>query len=230
MTEATMHGLGPFIPLLLAERGIVAIARGDWAAAERLASEALEIMQPEFDDYWTSALPYAWAARVAGHRADLSSARDLAARAARLRPLLTYALPVVSAQALLELAHAYASVADPGGARAALRQMRDILYRRPSLGSLPRQAAELSTELERVRADALGVSSLTTAELRLLPLLPTHLTLAEISQRLLVSRNTIKTQAISIYHKLGASSRGETVARMYELGLAVEPESPRGVR
>ena len=80
MTEATMHGLGPFIPLLLAERGIVAIARGDWAAAERLASEALEIMQPEFDDYWTSALPYAWAARVAGHRADLSSARDLAAR------------------------------------------------------------------------------------------------------------------------------------------------------
>ena len=55
-------------------------------------------------------------------------------------------------------------------------------------------------------------------------LLPTHLTLAEMSERLLVSRNTVKTQAISIYRKLGVSSRGETVARMYELGLAVEPE------
>ena len=29
-------------------------------------------MQPEFDDYWTTALPYAWAARVAAHRADLT--------------------------------------------------------------------------------------------------------------------------------------------------------------
>ena len=228
--EATRIGATPFMPLLLAERGIVAIGRGDWPAAEALAAEALGLMQPEFDDYWTTSLPYAWAARVAAHRADLSSARDLAARAARLRPVLTYALPVVSAQALLELAHAYTAIADPGGARAVLRQMQDILYRRPWLGSLARQSAELSTELERTRADALGVSSLTTAELRLLPLLPTHLTLAEISERLLVSRNTIKTQAISIYHKLGVSSRGETVARMYDLGLAVEPESPRTAR
>ena len=69
--------------------------------------------------------------RQRAHRSDLNSARDLAARAARLRPVLTYALPVVSAQALLELAHAYAAVGDPGGARAALRQMQDVLYHRP---------------------------------------------------------------------------------------------------
>ena len=65
----------------------------------------------------------------------------------------------------------------------------------------------------------LGVASLTTAELRLLPLLPTHLTLAQISERLFVSRNTVKTQAISVYRKLGVTSRSETVARMHELGL-----------
>ena len=133
----------------------------------------------------------------------------------------------MSAQALLELAHAYSAVADPGAPAPRLRQMQDILHRRPWLGTLARQAAELSTELERSRADSFGISSLTTAELRLLPLLPTHLTLAEISERLLVSRNTVKTQAISIYHKLGVSSRGQTVARMYELGLAVQPETPR---
>ena len=33
----------------------------------------------------------------------------------------------------------------------------------------------------------------------------THLSLAEIGERLYVSRNTIKTQAISIYRKLGVS-------------------------
>jgi LuxR family maltose regulon positive regulatory protein len=104
--------------------------------------------------------------------------------------------------------------------------MQDVLYHRPWLGTLARQAATLSTDLERSRADSFGVSSLTTAELRLLPLLPTHLTLAEISERLFVSRNTIKTQAISIYHKLGVSSRSETVARLYDLGLAVEPDTP----
>jgi LuxR family maltose regulon positive regulatory protein len=69
----------------------------------------------------------------------------------------------------------------------------------------------------------LGVSSLTTAELRLLPFLPTHLSLAEISERLLVSRNTVKSQSISIYRKFGVSSRGETVTRMNELGLVAQP-------
>ena len=60
----------------------------------------------------------------------------------------------------------------------------------------------------------LGVSSLTTAELRLLPFLPHHLSLAEISERLFVSRNTVKSQAISIYRKFGGSSRSETITRI----------------
>jgi ATP/maltotriose-dependent transcriptional regulator MalT len=62
-------------------------------------------------------------------------------------------------------------------------------------------------------------STLTTAELRLLPLAATHLTLAEIGQRLYVSKHTVKTQAISIYRKLGASSRSQVVQRLQEIGL-----------
>ena len=64
-----------------------------------------------------------------------------------------------------------------------------------------------------------GASALTTAELRLLPLLPTHLTLGEIGERLHVTRNTVKTQAIAIYRKFGVSSRRAAVSRMHELGL-----------
>ena len=85
-------------------------------------------------------------------------ARDLVARAARLRPLLTYALPVVSVQALLELARAYVALADPGGARAALRQINDIQQHRPELGTLPSQADELrSTRRHCSRGEMLGV-------------------------------------------------------------------------
>ncbi|HET6752381.1 MAG TPA: LuxR C-terminal-related transcriptional regulator, partial [Jiangellaceae bacterium] len=65
----------------------------------------------------------------------------------------------------------------------------------------------------------LGASSLTTAELRLLPLLPTHLSFPEIGDRLFISRHTVKSQVNSLYRKLGVSSRGEAVDRMTELGL-----------
>jgi len=52
-----------------------------------------------------------------------------------------------------------------------------------------------------------GSSSLTTAELRVLRFLPSHLSFREIAERLHVSANTVKTQAHAIYRKLDASSR-----------------------
>jgi LuxR family maltose regulon positive regulatory protein len=172
-----------------------------------------------FDDYWTSALVYAWLARVALHRGEVAQGRDDVARAVRLRPLLTYALPVVSAQALLEMARAYIALADPAGGRAVLRQVNDIFHQRPELGVLPAQADALRLQLDTLRGNAPGASSLTTAELRLLTLLPTHLSFREIGERLYVSRHTVKTQAISIYRKLDVSSRSEAIARMHEVGL-----------
>jgi Bacterial regulatory proteins, luxR family len=51
------------------------------------------------------------------------------------------------------------------------------------------------------------------------PLLQTHLTFREIGDRLYVSRHTVKTQAISVYRKLGVSSRSELITGMRELGL-----------
>jgi LuxR family transcriptional regulator, maltose regulon positive regulatory protein len=64
-----------------------------------------------------------------------------------------------------------------------------------------------------------GTSSLSAAELRLLPLLGTHLSLGQIGGRLHLARSTVKTQVNSIYRKLGVSSRGEAVTRSQELGL-----------
>ena len=52
-----------------------------------------------------------------------------------------------------------------------------------------------------------------------MPHLATHLTFPEIGARLHISRHTVKTQAISIYQKLGVSSRSEAIERMQEIGL-----------
>jgi LuxR family maltose regulon positive regulatory protein len=49
--------------------------------------------------------------------------------------------------------------------------------------------------------------------------LTTHLSFREIAERLYVSRNTVKTQAISVYRKLGVTSRGDAIARAGDLGL-----------
>jgi LuxR family maltose regulon positive regulatory protein len=67
--------------------------------------------------------------------------------------------------------------------------------------------------------ESLGASTLTAAELRLLPLLATHLTMAEIGERLFLSRNTVKSEAVSIYRKLGVSARSEAIRRADEIGL-----------
>jgi LuxR family transcriptional regulator, maltose regulon positive regulatory protein len=119
----------------------------------------------------------------------------------------------------LELGCAYLVLNDAAGARTVLRQARDILQRRPDLGVLPDQAEELHAKLETLRGGVPGVSTLTTAELRLLPLLPTHLSFREIGQRLHVSQHTVKSQTLSIYRKLGASSRSQAVQQLQEIGL-----------
>jgi LuxR family transcriptional regulator, maltose regulon positive regulatory protein len=55
--------------------------------------------------------------------------------------------------------------------------------------------------------------------LRLLPLLATHLTFREVGQRLYISQHTVKTQAISVYRKVGVSSRSQAVQQLQDLGL-----------
>jgi hypothetical protein len=60
-----------------------------------------------------------------------------------------------------------------------------------------------------------------------LQLLPTHLTVAEIAERMYVSRNTVKSQTISIYRKLGATSRRDAVDVAAAAGLFDTP-APSG--
>jgi LuxR family maltose regulon positive regulatory protein len=217
---ATDTGALPVASTALAERAIVAMGRQQWSEATTLAEQALAMLQSgRLNDYFMSPLVHTVAARTALHRGDLPRAKEHLVQAARRRPLLTYAIPSVAVQTLLELGRAYLALDDAAGARTVLRQARGILQLRPDLGVLPDQAEELQATLDTVRGGVPGVSTLTTAELRLLPLLATHLSFLEIGQRLYISKHTVKTQAVSIYRKLGASSRSEAVQHLQEIGL-----------
>ena len=204
----------------LGERALVAIGRDEWDEAAALVDRALGIVRAgRLDDYPHTALVHAVAARTALRGGDGPGAREHLARVARLRPLLTYGLSFFAVQTLVELGRACLSLDDTAGARTALRQARDVLQQRPDLGDLPRQVRELQDTLETARGARAGATSLTTAELRLLPLLSTHLSFREIGERLYLSHHTVKTQAISVYRKLGVSSRSQAIERVREIGL-----------
>jgi LuxR family maltose regulon positive regulatory protein len=222
--DVAMHvGAVTAASLALAERALVAIEHRHWAEAGALADRALEIVQDgDLGDYGPSALAHMVAARVSLHRGDVPGARENLARAARLRLALTSAIPFLAVQVRLELARAYLELADAAGARVVLREIRDILHLRPDLGVLPKQVDELRSTLDTIRGGAVGATSLTTAELRLIPLLSTHLSFPEIGERLHVSRHTVKTQAMSVYRKLGVSSRSGAIERAHEVGLLGE--------
>jgi LuxR family maltose regulon positive regulatory protein len=204
----------------LAERAVVAIGREDWVEAGQLVKRAQSVVRDaRLDEDGTSALLSAVSAHLAIHRGQVPQARAELARARQQRSRLTYALPIYAVQTRLELAHAYLAMTDVAGARMMLREIDELLVRRPHLGVLGSQAEQLRARVDTMGADVLGAASLTAAELRLLPLLATHYSLREIGERLHRSHHTVKTQAVSIYRKLGVSSRSQAIRHAQQLGL-----------
>jgi LuxR family maltose regulon positive regulatory protein len=212
---------GPHLAIALAERSLLAIARGEWVEAEILAGQArTELQQAGIDESVATSLVCALQARTALHRGDTAAARRQAVSAQRMLPWLTYTLPYLAVQARIELTRVYLALADLAGAQTLMREIDDVLKQRPSLGTLVGEAEALQAKLAQRREPfGAGASTLTAAELRLLPLLPTHLPAHEIAAEMFLSTHTIQSQMKSIHRKLGASTRRQAVARARELGL-----------
>jgi LuxR family transcriptional regulator, maltose regulon positive regulatory protein len=219
--EEARHLAAPdMLPIALAERAMIAIAAEEWMRADGYAEHAVwAARRSRLEDSALNGLVYAVATRSALRSGRTAGAHDLLAHAQRLLPQLTYAIPAPAVQARVEIARAQLELADQGGARAMLDEIDAILRRCPNLGILVEQAADLRSSLSAAGRDVPGVSPLTEAELRVLPLLSTHLTFREIGERLYLSRHTVKSHAMSIYRKLGVGSRGAAVERAREIGL-----------
>jgi LuxR family maltose regulon positive regulatory protein len=204
-----------------AQLALLATRRGAWGeAGERARAAQALVEEAGLGDYSSSAIAYVATARVALHEARREDARAALARAHRLRPLLDHGLPWLTVQVGLELTRAHLALAEPGAARTVLTETEQVLELRPHMGSLIEDARELRDRVAATSgSEGAWAMSLTAAELRLLPYLATHLIFPEIGSRLFVSRNTVKTEAVSIYRKLGVSSRSEAIERAVEVGL-----------
>jgi LuxR family maltose regulon positive regulatory protein len=104
---------------------------------------------------------------------------------------------------------------EPAAARVWCDHALKVLAEWPDAGMFGRRARALKDALERrVMADPI-----TPAELRVLELLPTHLTVAGLAERLLLAPATVKAHLRAIYRKLEASNREQAVERARELGV-----------
>jgi len=215
-TELTILGL--------CLHSLLAVDENDRSDAEAFAAEAVSVSTLEPPTQSLAALLLETVgARNSARRGDLGEAAAALERAERLLPHATPAVPWLAAFALLELVRVRLALTDADGARGLLRRVSDIFRVRPRLGALVERHAELDRRTHVLsEPEGRWASSLTPAEQRLLPLLATHLSFREIGERLFVSRNTVKTQAIAVYRKFGVTSRSAAIERAAALGLLEE--------
>jgi LuxR family maltose regulon positive regulatory protein len=203
--------------MALARRSLLATQAEDWARADTLAAAAQGCIRANaLDEHVTTVFAHAADARTALRHGDWSTVHRDLDRATTLLPRLTHALPVLAVSVRTELLHVLLALGDAAGARRLLDEIDEVYALEPRFGLFRDDVALLRRRYAEAERRA---AVLTAAELRLLPLLTTHLSFREIAEQLYVSRNTVKTQAISVYRKLGVCSRGEAIDRASDLGL-----------
>ncbi len=226
---ARRNGLAETEIIAASERMLIAEEAHEYAQVDAQAAALADLLADEtFDASAPCAVELAASARAHLRRGSWEEARGLLVRAARLTPWLTDAMPWLSVQTRLELAGTFVALRDHASARALLAEIDEIIGRRPDLGVLVEQTETLRASLALLPVGEPGRNpGLTGAELRLLPFLTTHLSFREIGERLYLSRNTIKTQAISVYRKLGVSTRSDAMDAALSLGLVDETVQAR---
>jgi LuxR family maltose regulon positive regulatory protein len=219
-----MEGLPPTAAAIaLAELSLLAADRGDWSAAQEKAGQAVDlIVAAGIEEHLFSILGYVAAARVAAHEGNHVAAQRHATTVLRMNTTLSPAvIPWLSAQVEIALAEIFVELGDYEAARFRTAQAERHLGALLTEGTLRQQLHRVSARLVPVAGPAKVPSAmaLTWAEMRVLQLLPTHLSLVQIGEELHISRNTVKAHVAAIYRKLQCSTRTEAVARGRDLDL-----------
>lgn len=205
-------------------RGMLALMSGDVAEGTALIAEATALLeQHDLARLVTSAHSYtaqALADSVVGDRERasfaLAVARRLTVASDGIAPWFQVCGRLVQARAALALD-------DVDLARLLVSEARTHLT--PDLARSLAQDLLEATEsvLAQTASSGRSAMALTAAELRVLQFLPSHLTFPQIGEHMFLSANTVKTHALAIYRKLGATSRNEAVMRARSLGLVEAP-------
>lgn len=201
----------------LAHLALLDLAAGDDAAAIQRSDEAASLVDKyDLCDVVPMIVVYSTSAVMAARVGDTATAQ----RAVVVAQTLLDRLGQLSARTALLghglLAWTAVAIQDSSLLSKHLAAAERAAEREP-------EAVALVQRVERVKAMAAGgARPLSSAELRLLPHLASHLSLQKIAEILVIGRETAKSQATSIYRKLGVSSRAEAVAEARRVGLIPE--------
>ncbi len=212
-SEPTVHAV------TLAHLAIAHARSGDRLEADRLARRAVEEESDHVGGGFSlTGMVHCAASLTAAMMGDRQRSRRHAADAGPMLDVTSRLVPRAGIQARQLLAEAAVIRGDRRQADEMLAAARTLLDDEPAAAGL----AESQGVLERrvaASAAAPAVDELTDGELRVAVELRSHRSLEEIGQHLYISRNTVKTHTMSVYRKLGVSSRSEAVDRMLELGI-----------
>ncbi|MDH3752708.1 MAG: LuxR C-terminal-related transcriptional regulator [Acidimicrobiia bacterium] len=205
--------------LNLSQLAIVHIERDEWDRAAELGDDARSTVR-DLDATPMMCLVSAVAAAIESRRGDADGAAERRMIARQQLAGFEGIAPWLNLQTRIALARSSLNAGNRVEASTLLDEAYEILEMVPDAATARDQVANLRrSATTRSRSGSFGPSSLTTAELRVLQFLPTHLSIGEIAERLFVSRNTVKAQSIAIYRKLGTSSRGGAVDIARDAGL-----------
>lgn len=199
----------------------IALMRGEPEAAT-VAIERLRVLLNRIgiDRVVTAAPVLATSAQAYLFEGRLTQARAEADRALRLAAGMRQVAPWAAVMIRMRLAGLFLAVGAPAMATQLLDEAKELHGPASACPALDRGLKEVAAAIDvPISGGVLTTGALSTAEIRVLQYLPTHLTFAGIGERLFVSRNTIKSQVHSIYRKLGVNSRSEAVEQARERGL-----------
>ncbi|WCB95167.1 HTH-type transcriptional regulator MalT [Baekduia alba] len=207
--------------LCLAQLALHALLEGDADEGAVLAERArTRIDARGLDEPMTRGFVCAVSAFARAHRGRVEEARGDVTEARSILGARDALMPWYDAQGRLALARAQLRLSDVAAARALTAEAARGASRIPDAARLRAWIDDAWGRADTFAVQALaGPGSLTTAELRVLRFLPSHLSFREIAERLQVSSNTVKTQAHAVYRKLDASSRSMAVERARAVGI-----------
>ena len=208
----------------LSWRGLLLILAGDVSSGVALIAEATELVEEHnLQRFVTAAHPITAHALAASLRQDRAAATVALATSRRMTLAAGGIAQWFHVCGRLIQARTALNLGDAALARILLSEAR--AHMTPDLAqSAAQDILEATEAVLAVTVNQPGsVAALTAAEIRVLQFLPSHLTFPQIGEHLFLSANTVKTHALSIYRKLGATSRNEAVTRAQSLGLVEAP-------
>jgi LuxR family maltose regulon positive regulatory protein len=225
--EAKLSGGHSIEALCRAHLSIVLDESGDRKRSVHEARSARRILDDfRLLDLPTMALVVAVSSHVEASDGNLERARSETVLACRQLADLADAGPWANVQSRVALARTALILGDRVAARTFVEEAEVYVRRQPDALVPKAQLADVEHRIRAARrAIDHGPSALTNAELKVLHLLPTNLTLEGIADRLFVSRTTVNSHTRAIYRKLGTSTRKTTVDRARAVGLL--PDEPR---